>query len=66
MGSVSPSPASRPPPPIDAADRQLASSAPESAEGETEMGQTFWRIDEGGLPGCPVGTVIGLSAEGST
>jgi hypothetical protein len=28
--------------------------------------QSFWRIDEGGMPGCPVGTVISLVAEGSS
>ena len=30
------------------------------------MDPTFWRIDEVGLPGCPVGTIISLVSEGST
>lgn len=28
------------------------------------MAESFWRIDEGGLPGCPVGTVIAIVQEG--
>jgi hypothetical protein len=28
--------------------------------------QSYWRIDEGGLPGCPVGTVIAIVQEGSS
>lgn len=30
------------------------------------MDQSFWRIDEGGLPGCPAGTVVGLVQDGTT
>jgi hypothetical protein len=30
------------------------------------MDPTFWRIDEGGLPGCPIGTIISLVPEGSS
>lgn len=30
------------------------------------MAQSYWRIDEGGLPGCPVGTVIAIVQEGSS
>ena len=30
------------------------------------MDQSFWRIDEGALPGCPIGAVIALVQEGTT
>jgi hypothetical protein len=30
------------------------------------MDQSFWRIDEGGLPGCPAGTVVGIVQDGTT
>lgn len=30
-----------------------------------EVEQSFWRIEEGGLPGCPVGTAVSLVQEGS-
>jgi hypothetical protein len=30
------------------------------------MDQSIWRIDEGGLPGCPVGTVIAIVQEGDS